>query len=80
MATDESATECLVNDLGFCVDVVWVRSICLCVCVCVCLCVCGRLEREKAMLCRVMYLMIMQAYGVCALIKVLGMIMVLRLV
>ena len=31
------------------------------------------------MLCRVMYLMIMQAYGVCALIKVLGMIMVLRL-
>ena len=32
------------------------------------------------MLCRVMYLMIMQAYGVCALIKVLGMIMVLRLV
>ena len=50
------------------------------VCVCVCVCVCGRLEREKAMLCRVMYLMIMQAYGVCALIKVLGMIMVLRLV
>ena len=32
------------------------------------------------MLCRVMYLMIMQGYGVCALIKVLGMIMVLRLV
>ena len=31
------------------------------------------------MLCRVMYLMIMQTYGVCALIKV-GMIMVLRLV
>ena len=53
---------------------------CLCVCVCVCVCVCGRLEREKAMFCRVMYLMIMQAYGVCALIKVLGMIMVLRLV
>ena len=50
------------------------------VCVCVCVCVCGRLEREKAMLCRVMYLMIMQAYGVCALIKVLGMIMVLRLI
>ena len=43
-------------------------------------CVCGRLEHEKAMLCRLMYLMIMQAYGVCALIKVLGMIMVLRLV
>ena len=53
---------------------------CLCVCVCVCVCVSGWLEREKAMLCRVMYLMIMQAYGVCALIKVLGMIMVLRLV
>ena len=53
---------------------------CLCVCVCVCVCVSGRLEREKAMLCRVMYLMIMQAYGVCALIKLLGMIMVLRLV
>ena len=42
--------------------------------------VCGRLEREKAMFCRLMYLMIMHAYGVCALIKVLGMIMVLRLV
>ena len=44
------------------------------------MCVCGRLEGEKAMLYRVMYLMIMQAYGVCALIKVLGMIMFLRLV
>ena len=46
----------------------------------VCVCVCGRVERGKAMLCRVMYLMIMQAYGVCAFIKELGMIMVLRLV
>ena len=54
--------------------------VCVCVCVCVSVCVCGRLEHEKAMLCRVMYLMIMQAYGVYALIKVLGMIMVLRLV
>ena len=44
------------------------------------LCVRGRLEHEKALLFRLMYLMIMQAYGVCALIKVLGMIMVLRLV
>ena len=49
-------------------------------CLCVCVCVFGRLEREKAMLCRVMYLMIMQAYGVCALFKVLEMIMVFRLV
>ena len=32
------------------------------------------------MLCRVMYLLIMQSYGVCALVNVLGMIMVLRLV
>ena len=47
-------------------------------CVCVCVCVCGRLERGKAMFSRVMYLMIMEGYGVCAFIKLLGMILVLR--
>ena len=40
----------------------------------------GRPKREKAMLSRVMYLMIMEAYGVCAFIKLSGMLMVLRLV
>ena len=41
---------------------------------------CVRLEREMAMFSRVMNLVIMEAYGVCALVKLLGMIMVLRLV
>ena len=46
-----------------------------------CLCVCVEmLVREKAMFSRGMYLMIMEAYGVCAFIKLLGIIMVLRLV
>ena len=56
--------------------------VCVSVCVCVCVCVCarGRREREKAMLSRVMYLMIMEAYGVCALIKLLGMLMIFKLV
>ena len=44
-----------------------------------CVCVRGRPEREKPMLCRVMYLMIMEAYGVCALIKLFGMLMVFKL-
>ena len=58
-------------------------SLSLCVCVCVCVvraCSRGRPEREKAMLSRVMYLMIMEAYGLCAFIKLSGTIMVLRLV
>ena len=45
-----------------------------------CVCVRGRPEREKPMLCRVMYLMIMEAYGVYALIKLIGMLMVFKLV
>ncbi len=45
-----------------------------------CVCVCVKLEREKAMFPCVMYLMIMEAYGVCGFIKLLGMILVLRLV
>ena len=45
-----------------------------------CVCVCVRLEHEKAMFSRVIYLVIMEAYGVCAFVKLLGMIMVLRLV
>ena len=50
------------------------------VCVCVCVCVCVRLEREMAMFSHVIYLMIMEAYGVCVFFKLLGMILVLRLV
>ncbi len=49
-------------------------------CVCVCVCVRGRRGREKAMLSSVMYWMIMEAYGVCAFIKLLGMLMVFQLV
>ena len=45
-----------------------------------CVCVCGKLEREKVMFSRVMYLMIMEAYGVYALIKLLVMLIVFRLV
>ena len=47
---------------------------------CVCVCVRGSPEREKAMLSRVMYLMIMEAYAVCALIKLFGILMVFKLV
>ncbi len=58
--------------------------VCVCVCLCVCVCVCvrvrGRHTLEKAMLSLVMYLMIMEASGVCAFIKLLGMLMVLKLV
>ncbi len=57
---------------------------CVCVCACVCVCVCvrvrGRHTLEKAMLSLGMYLMIMEAYGVCAFIKLLGMLIVLKLV
>ena len=53
---------------------------CVCVSVSVCVCLCVRLAREKAMFSRVMYLVIMEASGVCAFSKLLGMIMVLRLV
>ncbi len=53
---------------------------CVCVCVCVCVSVRGRQELEKAMLSLGMYLMIMEAYGVCAFIKLLGMLIVLKLV
>ena len=49
------------------------------VCVCVCVCVEGWSARRLSF-CRVIYWMIMHTYGVCALIKVLGMIMFLRLV
>ena len=45
-----------------------------------CVCVRGRPELEKAMLSRVMYLMIMEEYGVCALIKLFGMLMVFKFV
>ena len=45
-----------------------------------CVCVRGRSEREKALHSRVMYLMIMEAYGVCVLIKLIGMLMVFKLV
>ena len=45
-----------------------------------CVCVRGRPELEKAMLSRVMYLMIMEAYAVCALIKLFGILMVFKLV
>ena len=55
-------------------------SVCLSVCACLCVCLCVRLERKKTVFSRVMYLVIMEAYGVCALVKLLGMIMVLRLV
>ena len=41
----------------------------ICLSVCACACVCRRLEREKAMYSCVMYLMITEAYGVCAFIK-----------
>ena len=43
-------------------------GVCVCVCVCVYVCVCRRLECEKAMYSRGMYLMIMKADGVCAFI------------
>ncbi len=49
---------------------------CVCVCVYVCVCLCGSPEREKAMLSRLMYWIIMEVYGVCALIKLVGMLMV----
>ena len=54
--------------------------VCVCACVCVCVCVRGRHTLEKAMLSLVMYLVIMEASGVCAFIKLLGMLMVLKLV
>ena len=44
-----------------------------------CVCVRGRPELEKAMLSRVMCLMIMEAYGVCALIKLFRKLMVFKL-
>ena len=46
---------------------------------CVCVCVRGSPEREKAMLSRVMYLMVMEAYRVCAVMKLFGMLMVFKL-
>ena len=52
----------------------------MCLCVCVCVRVRGRHTVEKAMLSLVMYLVIMEASGVCAFIKLLGMLMVLKLV
>ena len=45
-----------------------------------CVCVRGRPKLEKAMLSRVMYVMIMEAYAVCALIKLFGILMVFKLV
>ncbi len=79
MATEKYATECLVNDSSV-VLMFFGSGVSDCLCVCVCVCVRGRRGREKAMLSSVMYWMIMEAYGVCAFIKLLGMLMGFQLV